>query len=427
MGMLGGYHSLLLQSRTRIVVSSFVAPMIGVSVVALVLYALKNPEWSRLLIFSFASLSAIGLCSTRILLRRYFFFRRNSGYYAKNVILIGLPACIKWMVDYFAQNVSTSDYRLLGYLGISSDQTEAIPYVSALTRGKKDATTLASMGTVDKLGDLLIRRPIDEVIVTQPSGDSRWVKQVILDCDYLGVLLRIVPEVLLIDEPRVLTTLYPHEALRLPAVVLAPPHLDSDALFVKRLIDIVVSASLLVLLAPLFAIVALAIKLTTPNLPVFYPWHVVGQQGKRFTGYKFSTMCADADKRKSELMVRNEMTGPVFKIKDDPRTTPLGRLLRKYSINELPQLWSVLKADMSLVGPRPAFPHELARYDFWHKRKLSIRPGITCLWQIRGRNKVSDFDEWVRMDMEYVDNWSLWLDFKILVWTAWVVLKGTGS
>jgi len=138
-------------------------------------------------------------------------------------------------------------------------------------------------------------------------------------------------------------------------------------------------------------------------------------------------MCADADERKSELMVRNEMTGPVFKIKDDPRTTPLGRLLRKYSINELPQLWSVLKADMSLVGPRPAFPHELARYDFWHKRKLSIRPGITCLWQIRGRNKVSDFDEWVRMDMEYVDNWSLWLDFKILVWTAWVVLKGTGS
>jgi lipopolysaccharide/colanic/teichoic acid biosynthesis glycosyltransferase len=121
------------------------------------------------------------------------------------------------------------------------------------------------------------------------------------------------------------------------------------------------------------------------------------------------------------------MTGPVFKIKDDPRVTPLGRILRKFSINELPQLWSVFKGDMSLVGPRPAFRHELERYKFWHKRKLSVRPGITCLWQIRGRNKISDFDDWVRMDLEYIDNWSLWLDFRILVRTIWVVIAGTGS
>src|SRR5207237_5003376 len=143
-------------------------------------------------------------------------------------------------------------------------------------------------------------------------------------------------------------------------------------------------------LAPLFAIVAVAIKLTTPGLSVFYPWRVVGLKGRPFTGYKFTTMVADADDRKNALMHRNEMTGPVFKIKDDPRVTPLGRFLRKYSLNELPQLWSVLKGDMSLVGPRPAFPHELEGYGFWHKRKLSIRPGITCLWQVRGRNGISN-------------------------------------
>ena len=120
------------------------------------------------------------------------------------------------------------------------------------------------------------------------------------------------------------------------------------------------------------------------------------------------------------------MQGPVFKIKNDPRVTPLGKVLRKYSLNELPQLWSVLKGDMSLVGPRPAFRHELDQYDLWHKRKLSIQPGMTCLWQVRGRNRINSFDEWVRMDLEYIDNWSLWLDLRILVRTLWVVITGTG-
>ena len=134
----------------------------------------------------------------------------------------------------------------------------------------------------------------------------------------------------------------------------------------------------------------------------------------------------NADSRKAELLKYNEMTGPVFKMKNDPRVTPVGHILRKYSLDELPQLWSVLKGDMSLVGPRPAGPHELARYEFWQKRKLSICPGMTCLWQIRGRNAINNFDEWVKMDLEYIDKWSLWLDFKILVGTAWAVIAGTG-
>jgi lipopolysaccharide/colanic/teichoic acid biosynthesis glycosyltransferase len=209
--------------------------------------------------------------------------------------------------------------------------------------------------------------------------------------------------------------------------VLSPRHLDSDALFVKRVLDILVSATLLALFSPVFLLVAIAIKLTTPHLPVFYPWRVVGYKGRSFTGYKFTTMQADADERKAELLPLNEMNGPVFKIRNDPRITRIGRILRRYSVNELPQLWSVLKGDMSLVGPRPAYPAELVRYELWHKRKLCVQPGITCLWQIRGRNKISDFDDWVRMDFEYIDNWSLWLDLRILARTAWAVLGGTGS
>jgi len=191
--------------------------------------------------------------------------------------------------------------------------------------------------------------------------------------------------------------------------------------------DIVLSVVAVVLIKKLVAAVALAIKMTTPDLPVFYRWQVVGFKGRRFTGYKFSTMYADADARREALSDRNEMQGPVFKIKEDPRVTPLGRYLRKFSINELPQLWSVLKGDMSLVGPRPAFPHELERYELWHKRKLCVRPGITCLWQVRGRNRISRFDDWVRMDLEYIDSWTLWLDVKIMVRTASALLKGTGG
>jgi len=176
-----------------------------------------------------------------------------------------------------------------------------------------------------------------------------------------------------------------------------------------------------------FVVIALVIKVTAPHLPIIYRWRVVGYKGTPFTGYKFTTMVLDADDRRTELLPRNEMQGPVFKIKNDPRVTSVGRFLRKYSLNELPQLWSVVKGDMSLVGPRPAFPHELERYELWHKRKLCVRPGITCLWQVRGRNRVSDFDEWVRMDLEYIDNWSLLLDLRILVRTVWAVVAGTGS
>ena len=236
-----------------------------------------------------------------------------------------------------------------------------------------------------------------------------------------------MPEALLVNTLRDLKMVFRSEPLRLPEIVLEPPHYQSEALFLKRLIDIVGSALLLAVLSPLLLLVAIAIKLTTPRLPVFYPWRVIGLNGHPFTGYKFTTMVADAEHRLDELAARNEMLGPVFKLKADPRITPLGQWLRKYSINELPQLWSVLKGDMSLVGPRPAFRHELDRYVLWQKRKLCVKPGITCLWQISGRNQINDFDEWVRLDLEYIDRWSVSLDCRILVWTVWAVVNGSGS
>lgn len=193
----------------------------------------------------------------------------------------------------------------------------------------------------------------------------------------------------------------------------------------KRAIDILGASLGLALLCPFFILLGILIKLTSIG-PVFYPWDVIGRGGRPFRGYKFRTMVHNADELKTHLIKHNEMDGPVFKMKNDPRITPIGQFLRKFSIDELPQLWSVLKGDMSLVGPRPAGPLEWDEYEPWQRRKLSVMPGITCIWQVNGRNKISDFNEWVKLDLEYIDNWSLYLDSKIFIKTISVVLRGTG-
>lgn len=414
MELLGGYRQFVYQTRTRLAICSVLSPAIALSFLTLVLFALKISSSSRVFIFTFGVLAVAGLVTYRSALRLYKQRRLAAGVYAKNVLLVGKSSAIRWMTQHFRQNVPNNQYQPVGWLAVgAADDT--------------DKVDLRTLGDVGDLGVLLIRNPIHEVIAVQSSDERDWLRQVIEECDYFRVRLRIVPEALLVGNLRDLKLMFRSEPLRLPEVVLAPPHLESDALFLKRLIDIAVSASLLLLLTPLFVLVAIAIKLTTAHLPVFYPWRVIGLKGRPFTGYKFTTMAADADGKRSELLPKNEMKGPVFKIRVDPRVTPLGRILRKYSVNELPQLWSVLKGDMSLVGPRPAFRHELDRYELWHKRKLCVKPGITCLWQVSGRNQISDFDDWVRLDLEYIDRWSLWLDVRILARTLWTVLAGTGS
>ena len=198
------------------------------------------------------------------------------------------------------------------------------------------------------------------------------------------------------------------------------------ALRIKRALDIAVSGVLLALLSPVFGAIATVIKLTSPG-PVMYRWRVVGERGRPFTGYKFRTMVPNADALKAQLMAQNEMSGPVFKMRRDPRITPIGRFLRKFSLDELPQLWSVLKGDMSLVGPRPPLESEYAAFTEQQQRKLEVKPGITCLWQISGRNDISDFDDWVRLDLQYIREWSLWLDLKVLLLTIPAVLRGRGA
>jgi exopolysaccharide biosynthesis polyprenyl glycosylphosphotransferase len=197
----------------------------------------------------------------------------------------------------------------------------------------------------------------------------------------------------------------------------------------KQLMDFFGSLLLLVLLIviPVIPLIALAIKLTSPG-PVFFRQQRSGLNGSPFTLYKFRTMVTNAEQFKHELEAMNEMSGPVFKVTNDPRVTPIGKFLRKYSLDELPQLFNVVRTEMSLVGPRPLPVDEVKRFeDLAHRRRLSVKPGLTCLWQISGRNQITDFKEWVRLDLEYIDHWSLWLDLKILIRTIPAVLVGTGA
>jgi lipopolysaccharide/colanic/teichoic acid biosynthesis glycosyltransferase len=195
---------------------------------------------------------------------------------------------------------------------------------------------------------------------------------------------------------------------------------------IKRLADVVLSGLLLVLLSPLLFLLALSVKVTSRG-PVFYRWRVAGKDGRPFTGYKFRSMVADADQLKPQLLSQNEMSGPVFKLTRDPRVTPLGAWMRRYSLDELPQLYSVFVGDMSLVGPRPPLVTEFEQFSPFQKQKLSVSPGITCLWQVGGRNQVHDLDEWVGLDLKYIREWSLTLDARILLLTVREVLRGSGK
>ena len=314
-----------------------------------------------------------------------------------------------------ADGDSLRDYAIVGYF----DTTPAV--------GAK-SSSVPYLGGIKNLNREISKRHVSEVLVIWSSQGVHELDGVLDTCREVGTRVRVVPRFALDYGATALATVSAHAESfwGLPSIMLSTVKWQPEQEFMKRMMDILVSAVILVLLAPLLLIIALAVKLSSPG-PILYRWKVLGRNSREFVGFKFRTMLTNADDLKPSLLARNEMQGPVFKMKDDPRVTPLGRILRKYSLDELPQLWSVLVGDMSLVGPRPPARAEFERFEFWQMRKLSVRPGITCLWQVNGRNQIKDFDEWARLDLKYIDNWSLWLDLKILAKTALVVLKGTGQ
>lgn len=273
---------------------------------------------------------------------------------------------------------------------------------------------------LEELPKLLNDQVIDEIVFAVDSRRLAELEDVFLLCDEEGVKTRIAVDFF----PHVNSDVYLDRLRTIPLLTFsAAPH-DEIRLMAKRLLDVVVSAAALVALAPFMAVVAVLIRLTSPG-PAIFKQVRCGLNGRRFTCYKFRSMVKDAERLKRQLEQWNEKQ-VAFKIADDPRVTPLGRWLRKFSIDEWPQLWNVLKGDMSLVGPRPPVPEEVEKYARWQRRRLRMRPGLTCLWAIEGRDNL-DFETWMKKDLEYIDNWSLALDLRILLRTIPQVLSGKGA
>jgi len=274
---------------------------------------------------------------------------------------------------------------------------------------------------LSELAGLLRRHVIDEVIFAVTRGEMDQLKDPFLVCEEEGV------------RTRVLVSFFPHliskvtlERLHdLPLLTFSAAPENEALLLAKRGLDFLMAVVLLVVLSPLFLILALLIKLTS-NGPVFYRQTRCGLGGRKFIVYKFRSMQPDADLRRAELEALNEMDGPVFKIGNDPRCTTVGRFMRKFSLDELPQLFNILRGDMSFVGPRPPLSEEVEKYERWQRRRLRMPPGLTCLWALEGRSRLT-FRRWMELDLQYIDNWSLALDWKIMLKTIPVVLLGRGA
>ncbi len=276
------------------------------------------------------------------------------------------------------------------------------------------------VSTLQQLPDIVQRHVIDEIIFAVDSRRLADLEETFLFCDEEGVRTRVAVDFF----PHVNSEVYLDRFAGAPLLTFAAAPHDEIRLVVKRAVDVMLAGPVLVLLSPVMLLVMALIRLTSPG-PAIFRQIRCGLNGRRFVFYKFRSMCANAEELKPALAALNQKQ-LAFKISNDPRLTPVGRWLRKFSVDEWPQLWNVLKGDMSLVGPRPAVPEEVEQYKRWQRRRLRMRPGLTCLWALAGRDRL-DFETWMKLDMQYIDTWSLALDWKIILRTIPNVLTGRGA
>jgi len=348
---------------------------------------------------------AIAICLTlgvhlivRLVLQAWRSIGRNTRY----VLILGSGQAAHSYLDKVNKNPQLG-YKVVGYLAPERNGLE-IPY----------------LGDYSNLQAVMSMKVVDVTVVTAPLSDER-----VKDCLELLDLMGKTVTILLDDIVAKVARSRPVDFDGLPMVAYdGRPRLPGQELS-KRVMDVIVTSLGLIVISPILLAIAIAIKVSSDG-PVFFAQERVGLNGRAFKMYKFRSMVVNAEELKAKLTHLNEMSGPVFKITNDPRVTTVGRFLRKTSLDELPQLWNVFLGSMSLVGPRPPLPSEVNMYDPKHRKRLAVKPGITCIWQISGRNEV-DFEEWMEMDAEYVDRWSLWMDMEILAKTVPVVLLRKGA
>ncbi len=385
------------------------AVAVGLALFVVAAFAFRADFVARSFVFMLGAVQLVFLLVGRFVVLEVVAAVRRQDVDGHRVLIVG---CGDQAVAFAASLKRSSPWnnRLVGHLTVAGEPV------------RSDATPL--VGDVERLAKILDSEPVDEVVFAAPGRDVNRFATALQACDERGVdVLLSMPAVI----PRGCSKVEVAQVTGFDMPLLGMTRVPTSPwrLLIKRIVDIAGAAFGLLVASPVMLLAAIAIRVESAG-PVFFKQVRAGRHGRKFTMYKFRSMVVDAETLRAKLEHLNEMNGPVFKIKRDPRITAVGRFLRATSIDELPQLFNVLLGDMSLVGPRPPLPSEVGQYEAWQRRRLSVKPGLTGLWQVSGRNQV-DFEQWMALDLEYIDNWSLWLDLKILLRTVPAVLRGSGA
>jgi exopolysaccharide biosynthesis polyprenyl glycosylphosphotransferase len=369
---------------------------------------LGDDRISRFWVLLFALFSCLFLLTEKLSLRLTSRYVRSHGFNYRTVLIVGTNPTALSIADSI-EGHRFWGYRILGFIANGHPPEEPWP-------GRRPV-----LGEIEDIPRILEGNVVDDVIFAIHRRDLERLEDLFLSLQDQGIRTRFAMD------------LFPHTRAKvqledldgMPLLSFSTTPTSQVQLLGKRALDVLLASLLLFLGLPMVGIIALVIRVTSGGNVLFRQTRC-GLNGRFFTLYKFRTMVEDAEDQRRALLHLNEMNGPVFKLRRDPRVTAFGRFLRRFSLDELPQLWNVLRGDMSLVGPRPPIPEEVARYQRWQRRRLAMKPGLTCLWQVSGRNEI-DFDRWMELDLEYIDSWTPMLDFKILLKTIPAVLSGRGA
>lgn len=404
----------LLQIYTR-VIRAVVGILFGTIIL---LYLLHEHNISRMLLALFVSFLTFFLLLSKGIIYYTLRYYRSRSYNTRNLLIVGVGQRAERIINAI-RNHKGSGYRIIGCLTTGNDKKkEGKKYLSGGIR---------LLGSVSTLPIILTEDVVDEIIFAADIEKIERIDDLIRFAEHLGVNVHIVPDFQLekiMYQPEV-AAISIQDFFGYPTLALSTTPQRKNALIIKDIIDYSFAGIGVVLLAPIFLVIILLIKATSEG-PAFFVQQRCGLYGRTFPLIKFRTMVKDAEQLKENLQQDNEADGPVFKMTHDPRITPLGKFLRRTSLDELPQLFNVLVGHMSLVGPRPPLPEEVKKYEPWQRRRLSMKPGLTCTWQVNGRNNIN-FERWMRLDLEYIDQWSLMLDSKILLKTVREVISFHGQ
>jgi exopolysaccharide biosynthesis polyprenyl glycosylphosphotransferase len=404
-GMYGDIRTKSLAKITMVVLRSSLSVLVGIAVL---IFVFDMRFVGRLIIILFMIFAFMAIVAEKIVILSGLKYFRKKGFNQRRIIIVG-----------------TGQRAAAIILRIKSHPEWGFKILGAIDdepgRGVSVVAGVEVIGTLDNISDILKKEAVDEVIVVVPRSRLNHIERAVLFCETVGVKVVVAMDLFNLKIARSHYT----DLDGVPFVSIFTTVANLRHLFVKRLMDIVLSIVGIIIGLPIFLIAAIAIKITSKG-PLIFKQQRVGRNSRKFVLLKFRTMYFGADALRTEMEAKNELDGPAFKMKRDPRVTPVGRILRKFSIDELPQLYNVLAGHMSLIGPRAIAAYEAEKLELWQRRRFSMRPGLSGLWQVKGRNKI-DFNTWMKLDLEYLDNWCLWLDIKILAKTIPAVLFGRGA